>query len=180
MPEKYSQVLPKGWDGRFPFTNDSDEDFTFVWGKKAYLFPARKTVDMMKMGFNQTPIEVQNIRKFAARKWAEEMFFKSPKYASLRANEGTRDENGVIQPRLGSFHAARSYTDSDLAQGIQMCLTPLPEVSALIKEGTVEPTVGQNGQTVEEALHKKDDGTPTHYIIDDASQSVAPGQILLN
>ena len=180
MPEKYTSVLPKSWDGRFPFTNDSDEDFVFVWSKKAYMFPARKTVDMMKMAFNATPLEVQQIRKFAARKLAEREFFKSSKYESLRASEGSRDENGVITPRLMSFNSARSYSEEDLAEGIQKCLTPLPEVSAMVKDGTVEPLIGQNKQTVFESLHRDDMGEIINKPLENNNQSLAPGQILSN
>lgn len=180
MPEKYTQVLPKSWDGRFPFTNDSDEDFVFVWAKKAYLFPARRTVDMMKMAFNATPLEVQQIRRFAARKWAEREFFKSGKYDSMRANEGIRDENGVIQPRLSSFTSARSYTDADLMGGIQACLTPLPEADAMVSDKLVEPLIGQNNQTVFESLHRDDKGEMINKPIEDSAQSLAPGQIPIN
>ena len=179
MAEKYTQVLPSNWDGRFPFTNDSDEDFVYVWAKKAYLFPARKTVDMMKMGFNQTPIEVQNIRKFAAKKWAEREFFKSGKYESMRSREGTKDENGTISPRLMSFNAASAYSESDLLPGIQACLTPLPEVPAMVMEGTVEPLIGENKQKLEDVLHRDERGNIQQYVIEDDKQSLAPGQILL-
>lgn len=181
MPEKYSQVLPTNWDGRFPFTNDSDEDFVYVWAKKAYVFPARKTVDMMKMAFNQTPVEVQNIRKFAAKKWAEEQFFKGTKYEALRSLEGRRDENGVIDARLSSFTTARSYTDSDLKEGIQRCLTPLPEVSAMVREKLVEPLIGNTNQTLEENLHKDENGEYINKVIDEKkTTTLAPGEILLS
>lgn len=171
-PEKFTQVLPQNWDGRFPFTNDSDEDFVFVWAKKAYLFPAHKTVDMMRMAFNATPLEVQQIRKFAAKKWAEREFFKSAKYESMRALEGTRDENGVIQPRLSSFTTARSYDETDLKDGIQRCLTPLPEGEALVAD--VE------GPKTEEKLHKDDKGNLITPPIEDQKASLDPGGILIN
>ncbi len=181
MPEKYSAVLPKSWDGRFPFTNDSDEDFVFVWAKKGYLFPARKTVDMMKMAFNATPLEVQQIRKFAAKKWAEREFFKSSKYESMRAKEGAKDENGVIQPRLGSFNTAGVYSDEVLSTDIQRCLIPLPEVAAMVMDRDVEPTVGTGKQTVEESLHRDDNGDYINKVIDEKkTNTLAPGEILVN
>lgn len=181
MPEKYTQVLPSNWDGRFPFTNDSDEDFVFVWAKKAYMFPAQKTVDMMRMAFNATPLEVQQIRKFAARKWAEQQFFQSSKYESMRKAEGARDEDGLVQPRLTSFKSARSYTDSDLTENIQKCLQPFPEVQALMKEGVVEPRTGESLQTTDELLHRDDNGEYINKVIDEKkTTTLAPGEILVN
>ena len=174
MTEKYVQVLPVNWDGRFPFTNDSDEDFVFVWAKKGYLFPARKTVDMMKMAFNATPLEVQQIRKFAAKKWAEREFFKSKQYESMRAREGTKDENGVIQPRLTSFTSAGVYSDDVLKDDIQRCLTPLPEVPAMVKEGTIE-------RNTEAELKRNENGEFINKVIDEKkTTTLAPGEILVN
>lgn len=175
MPqEKYVQVLPHSWDGRFPFTNDSDEDFVFVWAKKGYLFPARKTVDMMKMAFNATPLEVQQIRKFAAKKWAEREFFKGNRYEAMRSREGAKDEYGVIQARLGSFNAAGSYSDGDLTEGIQKCLQPFPEVSAMVSAENVER------DTMAE-LRKDDNGEFINKVIDEKkTNTLAPGEILVN
>lgn len=172
--EKYVQVLPSGWDGRFPFTNDSDEDFVFVWAKKGYLLPARKTVDMMKIGFNSTPLEVQQIRKFAAKKWAEREFYKSTKYEALRGFEGTRDENGVVNARLTSFQSARSYSEDELKDGIQKCLSPLPEVQAMVMQNSIEVQTEAN-------LRRDDDGEFINKVIDEKkTNSLAPGEIILN
>lgn len=176
MPqEKFQQVLPSNWDGRFPFTNDSDEDFVYTWAKKTYLFPARKTVDMMRMNFNCTPLEVMSIRKFAAKLWAEREFFKGGKYASMRAVEGAKDENGVIIPRLQSFMAAGSYSLSDLQAGIQQCLTPLPEAEAMVKEAEVR-------NTEEEIHHDPTTGKAVSEPIKDMAQSLndKPGYVLVN
>lgn len=176
MPtEKFQQILPSNWDGKFPFTNDSDEDFVYTWAKKNYLFPARKTVDMMRMNFNATPLEVQQIRKFAARKWAEREFFKSGRYEDMRAIEGTKNERGAITPTLQSFHAAGQYTEGDLQQYIQECLTPLPEGEALIAEAEVRNT--------EAEIHKDaDTGEPVSAPVKNASQSLnnKPGFVLVN
>lgn len=176
MPqEKFAQVLPSNWDGKFPFTNDSDEDFIFTWAKKAYLFPARKTVDMMRMNFNSTPIEVQQIRKFAAKQWATREFFKSNKYESMRAVEGKKDESGVIIPRLQSIHSAPSYTETDLVAGIQRCLTPLPIGEALVADAPVRDT--------EAEIHKNlETGDPISAPVKNAAQSLndKPGYVLVN
>lgn len=176
MPQdKFTQVLPTDWNGKFPFTNDSDEDFVFTWAKKAYMFPARTTVDMMRMNFNATPLEVQQIRKFAAKKWAEREFFKSSKYEAMRKVEGGKDENGVITPRLQSFLAAGSYSEQDLKAGIQQCLTPLPEGNALVSEAETRDT--------EAEIHKDiDTGEPVSAPVKNATQSVntKAGYVLVN
>ncbi len=165
---KFTQVLPSNWDGRFPFTNDFDEDFVFVWAKKAYLFPAHKTVDMMKMNFNHTPLEVQQIRKFAAKRLAEREFFKSDKARQLEGIE--KDAQGYA--KLNSFQNARTYTDDDLKDVIQRCLTPLPEANALMADADV--------RDIEKELHRNDEGDLTTKVIKDAAKSVDPGAILVN
>ena len=174
MPnEKFSQVLPADWDGRFPFTNDSDEDFVFTWNKKAYLFPSHRTVDMMKMNFNATPIEVQQIRKFAAKRFADREFFKSDKYQAMRQKEGKRDEYGVIESRLSSFQSAGSYTEADLKDMIQRCLTPLPEGVPLVADAEL--------RDITKDLHiDEETGEPMSKPVKDSTKSLAPGQILVN
>ena len=174
MPKegKFTQILPTDWNGTFPFTNDSDEDFVFQWNKKSYLFPARRTVDMMKMNFNETPIGVQQIRKFAAKRWAEREFFKSNRYSSMRAMEGQKDDYGIITPRLQNFQTAGSYTEGDLKDSIQRCLTPLPEANALVADAEVRQT--------EKEIHVKDDGTPMTEPIKDQAKSIDPAGILVN
>lgn len=176
MPqEKFHQVLPSNWDGRFPFTNDSDEDFVFTWAKKAYLFPARKTVDMMRMNFNATPLEVMQIRKNAAKQWGEREFFKSKKYESMKAVEGTKDANGVITPRLQSFHAAGTYSLEDLTSYIQQCLTPYPEGNAMVTDAPVRDTLAE--------IHKDiETGEPVSAPVKNTAQSLnnKPGYVLVN
>ena len=169
MPqERFSQILPKDWDGKFPFTNDSDEDFIFTWAKKAYMFPARKTVDMMKMNFNETPIGVQQIRKFAAKQWAEREFFKGNESKKLESVE--KDAQGYA--KLHSFQNARTYTDIDLKDNIQRCLTPLPEANALVGEAQVRNT--------EAEIHVNDEGAPVTAPIKDQAKSLDPSGILVN
>ena len=171
MPEKFQQVLPSNWDGKFPFTNDSDEDFVFTWAKKAYLFPARTTVDMMRMNFNATPVEVQQIRKFAAKRWAEREFFKGPKAKQMEAVERNADGS----PRLQSFHSARTYSDTDLTEGIQRCLTPLPEGEAKVADAPARDTIAE--------LHvDQDTGQPVTSPVKNTSQSLndKAGFVLVN
>ncbi len=169
MPqEKFAQVLPSNWDGKFPFTNDSDEDFVFVWAKKAYLFPAHRTVDLMRMNFNATPLEVQQIRKFAAKRWAEREFFKGAEAQKLESIE--KDPQGYA--RLNSFQNARTYTDTDLKDGIQRCLTPLPEGEPLVADAPMRNT--------EAELHTDDNGEVQMKPIKDTAKSLDPSGILVN
>lgn len=170
MPEKFTTVLPKNWDGRFPFTNDSDEDFVFVWGKKGYLFPARRTVDMMRMAFNATPLEVQTIRKLAAKQFGTREFLKSDTVKDMTAFE-KNPMTGL--PTLSSFQSARAYSDDDLAPYIQRCLTPLPETEAMVSAEEIGPKT-------EEVLRRDENGEFINKPIENQKQSLAPGEILLN
>lgn len=172
MPnEKFTQVLPSNWDGKFPFTNDSDEDFFFTWAKKSYMFPARKTVDMMRMNFNATPLEVQQIRKFAAKQWATREFFNTSKAKQMESIERNSDGS----PRLQSFHSARTYSETDLTEGIQRCLTPLPEGEVLVADLQTRDT--------ESELHKDmETGESVTSPIKNTTQSInnKPGMVLVN
>lgn len=170
MPqEKFQNALPVDWDGRFPFTNVSQEDFYFTWAKKQYLFPANKTIDMMKMGMNQTPVEVQQIRKFAAKQFAEREFFKGDSAKKMESIEKDTDGNS----RLMNFQAARTYSDSDLRDLIQQCLTPLPEGKILAAEVMLRDT--------ESEIHKDDEtGQPVSSPVKNSSKSLDPGGILVN
>lgn len=170
MNDKFTQVLPKNWDGRFPFTNDSDEDFVFIWAKKGYLFPARKTVDMMRMAFNATPLEVQAIRKNAAKRFGEREFLKSD---TVKAMEALERNPSTGAPVLTSFQSARSYSEADLAPYIAKCLQAFPEGEALVSTEVFEPNT-------EAILKRDDDGEFINKPIQNAKQSVDPGGILVN
>ena len=127
MPQdqKFSTVLPKDFDGVFRFTNPSDEDFVFKWNKKVYLFPANKTTPMRIL--DATAIEIQEIRKRAAKQLAEREFYKSDRYKNLTVVE--RNSDGT--PRLNSFQQGNVYSNDELKDYIQQCLTPLPEAVPL-------------------------------------------------
>lgn len=172
MPQaQFINVLPTDWDGKFPFTNDSDEDFVFTWAKKSYLFPARHTVDMMRMNFNATPTEVQQIRKFAAKTWAEREFFKGSEYGKMKSIETNADGS----PRLQSFQSARSYTEADLKNDIQRCLTPLPEGTPMVADAPVVDTEAK-------IHHDPETGEAVSAPIKNMTQSVntKPGFVLTN
>lgn len=138
-------VFPKGADMRFPFTNRSDEEFVGTWGKKAYTFKAMTTTPMLGMIHDATPLELQGIRKKFAKDWATLQFFKK----EGRVLEG-QERNPDGSPRFNSIHMARSYTDSDLAPYIQMCLEPMPESDAIVEE--------VQGVSLEETLNRDEEG----------------------
>ncbi len=170
MPqEKFATVLPDNWDGTFPFTNESDEDFSFKWAKRLYTFPAQRTVDMMRMNFNATPLEIQQIRKFAAKQLAEREFGKSTKYAEMTKREWNADGT----PRLQNFQQALAYSEEELKEYIQRCLTPLPVATA-----TVAPAPDSK---IEDKLHRDDDsGELVSQVVTNHRQSLDPKGVLAN
>lgn len=117
----FAKSLPDNFDGVFRFTNWTAADFTSKWGGKEYKFPAYKTTPIVMP--NQTPIEIQNIRKKFAKELAEREFFKVEKVTALNK----KNENV-------SFQGAVSYTENDLAPMIQKCLDPLPPGQAEVRD----------------------------------------------
>lgn len=114
------KVLDTDFDGVFRFSNNSDQDFTFLWNNREYTFPAKTRSPMLIQ--NETPENVQEIRKKAAYKWAEKEWFKTPEYKKMASQSdfrGGRDDK-VLEPL------------------IQMCLEPLPTAKAIVKEGKKE------------------------------------------
>lgn len=148
---KYESVLPEDFDGTFRFTNDSDEDFVARWGNKEYVFPARTTSPILIA--NQTPLEIQQIRKKFAKDWAEREFFKGVAYRKLKDQERNRDGS----PRLNSIQQAGTYSLQDLTPYIQRCLKPLPISKAQVRETKREPledklSTNEKGQLNTEAI----------------------------
>lgn len=125
---KNEHILPEDFDGTFRFTNWTDEEFVAKWDGKEYVFPARTTSPMLIL--NQTPLEVQNIRKKFAKDLAEREFFKTPAYAKLLAQEKNSDGS----PRANSIHMAGTYSLDEIAGMIQKCLLPLQLSKAQIRE----------------------------------------------
>lgn len=146
-----TNVLPKGFDGIFRFTNWTDEVFKAKWNNVEYTFPAEKTSPMIISG--ETPEGVQSIRKKFAHELAEREFYKTEKFSRM---------NGTDQ---GSHPAL--YTESDLAPFIQRCLEPLPIATAtatVIKEQKEDSfSKDEEGQPRTRVLRKNDslvkDGT---------------------
>lgn len=114
MEEK---VLDSDFDGVFRFSNNSDEDFVFLWNNVEYKFPAHTRSPMIIR--NESPENVQEIRKKAAFKWAEKQWYKGDEYKRMsQMGHGlppTRDDK-VLEPL------------------IQMCLDPLPVAKATVTE----------------------------------------------
>lgn len=130
---EYSPVLPVDFDGTFRFTNWTDEDFIGKWNSLEYRFPAKTTSPILIS--DQTPLEIQSIRKHFAKALAEREFFKGRVYETLRLREGEKDDMGMIKPRGYGMSHAGVYTIKDLTPFIQKCLEPLQIARAEVKEG---------------------------------------------
>lgn len=151
---KYEQTLPEDFTGTFYFTNDSDEEFVGIWGKKEYHFPANSTSPMIIP--EHSPLEIQHIRKKFAKDWAEREFYKSTQYKALKRQE--RNDDG--SPKLGSIHQAGTYSVEDLTSLIQRCLRPLERSKATVSKVKEQPledklVKDEDGKLVTEAIDKK-------------------------
>jgi len=151
---KYESVLPENFDGTFRFTNWTDEDFVGKWGSKEYRFPAGTTSPIII--FNQTPLEIQQIRKKFAKDLAEREFYKSQGYQKLQNQERNNDGS----PRLNSIQQAGTYSLDTLSPYIQKCLEPLPVSKATVREVSQEPlenklSRSESGELNTEAIDKK-------------------------
>lgn len=124
----YESVLPENFDGTFRFTNATDEDFTGKWGSKEYNFPAKTTSPIFMP--NQTPLEIQSIRKKFAKDLAEREFYKNSEYKRLMKQEKNDDGS----PRLNGIHSAGTYSIDQLTPYIQQCLVPLQAAQAEVRE----------------------------------------------
>lgn len=136
-------VLPVGFNGTFVFTNWSDEEFIGKWGSKEYHFAALSTAPMIMP--EQTPLEIQQIRKKFAKDLAEREFFNSKGYKTLQKQEKNADGT----PRLNSINQAGTYSINELAPFIQKALEPLEVSQVLVKEGTrpkIEETLSRNNK----------------------------------
>lgn len=136
--EQFATTLPEDFDGTFKFTNPSDEDFVGRWGKKEYLYRASTTTPMQI--WDATPLEIQSIRKKFAKELAEREFFKGKIARAMTEKPGT----------LNSIHQARTYSESDLKDLIQACLTPLPLAKQAVQEMQVD--------SLEDKLNRDEDG----------------------
>ncbi len=151
---EFEKVLPVDFDGTFRFSNWTDEDFVARWDSKEYIFPAKTTSPIFMP--NQTPLEIQQIRKKFAKDLAEREFFKSQDYKKLMAQERNIDGS----PRLSGIHGAGTYSLDSLAPFIQRGLEPLPASKVTVKPVAsvpIEETLSKNeeGELNTEAIDKK-------------------------
>lgn len=149
---KYESMLPENFDGTFRFTNWTDNDFVGKWGGKEYHFPKQSTSPIVIT--DQTPLEIQYIRKKFAKDLAEQEFFRSQNYQNLQKQERNNDGS----PRLNSILQAGTYSLDQLAPFIQRCLEPLTIAQAKITEAPRE--------RLEEKLSKNEAGETNTVAID--------------
>jgi hypothetical protein len=146
------RVLPADFDGTFRFTNWTDEAFVGVWGGKQYHYPAKTTSPIVMT--DQTPLEIQQIRKKFAKDLAEREFFKGQAYNRLHAQERNNDGS----PRLNSIQQAGTYSLEDLSPFIQRCLEPLTVASAKVTQAPKE--------SIESKLSRNESGELNTEVID--------------
>lgn len=149
---QYEAVLPENFDGTFPFTNWTEEDFVGKWGGKEYRFPAKTTSPIFIS--DQTPLEIQQIRKKFAKDLAEREFFKSQNYRALQAQEKNSDGS----PKVNSIHMAGTYSIETLTPFIQQCLQPLQIAKAIVTEVEKVP--------LEDKLSRDEAGTLNTQVVD--------------
>lgn len=153
---QFEDTLPEDFNGTFFFTNWTDEEFVGVWGKKEYHFPPQSTSPLIIV--DQTPVEVQWIRKKFAKDLAEKEFPKTDKFKELFA----REQDAMGQKRLGSLHQAGSYSIADIEPLIEKCLIPLAKSVAKVKKIEFVPmedklSRDENGEISTVSLGMKDD-----------------------
>lgn len=149
---KYDAMLPADFDGTFRFTNWTEEDFIGKWGSKEYHFPAQTTSPIIM--HDQTPLEIQQIRKKFAKDLAEREFYKSENYKRLQAQERNNDGS----PRLNSIQMAGTYSLDSLAPYIQKCLQPLTVVTAVVTDAPKQP--------IEDRLSRNEEGELNSSVVD--------------
>ena len=111
------------FDGVFRFTNTTSEDFTTLWNNKEYTYPAGQTVPMIIA--NASLEEIQQIRKFFAKRLAEREFYKTKNFKEIR--------NGLKDKDMGRNVLATSYDEKQLQSFIDSCLKPLPKGRQIVK-----------------------------------------------
>lgn len=145
-------VLPKDFDGTFRFTNWTNEDFIGRWDGKNYLFRAGTTSPIIMP--NQTPVEIQNIRKKFAKDLATREYERGADFARLLKQEKNDDGS----PRLNSMHMAGTYPLEALTPYIQKCLEPLPVSQAQVSFAETTP--------LEDKLSRNEEGELNTVAID--------------
>lgn len=109
--------INEDFDGVFRFTNPTEEEFTFFWNNKEYIYPAMSTCPMIIA--NETLENIQEIRKRAAYNLAVREFYKSAKYFEM-----SKMGNGLPP----------TFDDKILEPMIEQCLKPLPIARPIVKD----------------------------------------------
>lgn len=149
-----NNVLPEDFDGVFRFTNWSDEDFTAKWDKIEYTFKKNATSPMI---MNNTPIEIQSIRKKFARELAEREFYKTSKFGEM--NKHTPGGTPAL------------YTEADLTPFIQKCLEPLP--ISVARASVLPPN------KLEDQNSKDEDGQPLTVPLNSKKSLIKDGSTVI-
>lgn len=110
------------FDGVFRFTNSSTEDFTTPWNNIEYTYPAGQTVPMVIKG--ESIENIQQIRKYFAKRLAEREFFKTKGFKNIR--------NGIKDKEMGRNVVPTSYNEKELQPFIDSCLKSLPAGKAIV------------------------------------------------
>lgn len=138
------ETTQQDFDGVFRFTNATTEDFKFLWNNREYTFKAGTCSPMLISG--ETPENVQEIRKKAAKKLALREFYKSQGYNDL-VTLGNKSAMGIPP----------TFNEEELAPWIQECLQPLPIAKAEVVELKTEKpkikafkTIGEKSDLREE------------------------------
>lgn len=103
------------FDGVFRFTNATEEDFVTLWNNKEYTYPAGKTVPMVIA--NESLENIQQIRKYFAKRLAEREYFKSKGFMKI--------SNGIKDTMAGRYVIPSSYDEKALQPWVDECLKPL-------------------------------------------------------
>lgn len=148
---RFEPVLPPDFDGIFRFSNPFSEDFIGVWNKKEYLFPAGKMTPIIIP--EESPLQIQHIRKKFAKDLAEREFYKSKGYKILADQEGKPGNR-----TMNSIQQAAAYTITDLESYIQKCLKPLDASEMRSKPVETVP--------LEDKLTRNEEGRPNTEAID--------------
>lgn len=117
------EEYPEGFDGTFYFTNPYDEDFVTLWNNKEYTYPAETTVPMIIA--NESMENIQQIRKYFAKRLAEREFFKSKDFGNQK--NGLKSKNGerIVVPSM--------YNEAVLQPFVDACLKPLQKGKATVR-----------------------------------------------
>lgn len=141
--------FPETFDGRFYFTNFSDEEFSTKWDGVIYTFPAHKTSPLIIP--NEPATNIQNIRKKFARDLAEREFYKSEKFKRMNSEVPVGQGSGL--------HATVTYTEDELTPFIQQCLEELPLESPKVKaeaKKDIPLRTNEKGKTVSKVIEESD------------------------